>query len=88
MDEPQEGFDRSRFVNVAAAEKFDFISKNRSFIKEKGFHHPDDCFRKTIMNKGWKVLCQPPRPAATMVVREFFANLAAHALKNARVAGF
>ena len=28
------------------------------------------------------MLCQPPRPAATMVVREFYANLASHVLKR------
>ena len=66
---------------------FGTICKNRSFIKEKGFHHPDDFFRKTIANKGWRVLCQPPRPAATSVVREFYANLASHVVKKVRVRG-
>ena len=72
---------------MAAAEKFGLISKNRSFIKEKRFHHLDDFFHKTIANKGWKALCQPPRPAATMVVREFYTNLASHVLKRVRVLG-
>ena len=87
MDEQQEDFDRNKFVNVAAVEKFGLISKNRSFIKEKGFHHPNDFFHKTITNKGWKELCQPPRPTAIMVVQEFYANLAAQVLKNVRVRG-
>ena len=87
VDEPQEDFDRNKFVNVVATEKFDLISKNRSFIKEKGFHHLDDFFHKTIANKGWKVLCQPLRSAATMVVLEFYANLANHVLKKVRVRG-
>ena len=52
VDEKQENFDRNKFVNMAVVEKFGLISKNRSFIKEKGFHHPDDLFRKTITNKG------------------------------------
>ena len=72
---------------MAASDKCGLISKNRSFIKEKGFPHPDDFFLKTIANKGWKALCQPLRPAATMVVREFYANLAAHILKKVRVLG-
>ena len=63
------------------------ICKNRSFIKEKGFHHPDDFFQKTIEAKGWRALCQPPRPAAMSVVREFYANLASHVLKRVRVRG-
>ena len=69
-----------------ATEKFDFITKNRSFIKEKGFH-PDDFFSKTIANKGWQALCQPPSPATTSVVREFYANLASHVLERVRVRG-
>ena len=64
-------FDASRFVNADAADRFSIICKNRSFIKEKGFHHPEDFFRKTIEAKGWRALCQPPRPAAMSVVREF-----------------
>ena len=80
-----EDYDREKFVIVGASEKFTLISKNRSFIKEKGFHHPEDFFRKTIAKKGWRALCQPPRPAATMVVREFYANLASHVEKKVRV---
>ena len=84
---PTPAFDASRFVNLSAAEQFGSICKNRSFIKEKGFHHPDDFFRKTIEAKGWRTLYQPPRPAAMSVVREFYANLASHVLKKVRVRG-
>ena len=84
---PTPAFDASRFANMSAAERFGTICKNRSFIKEKGFHHPDDFFRKTIEAKGWRALCQPPRPAATSVVREFYANLTSHVLKRVRVRG-
>ena len=80
-------YDHDKFVNESTSEKFGLISKIRSFIKEKGFHHPDDFFRKTIANKGWWALCQPPSPAAISVVREFYANLASHVLKKVRVRG-
>ena len=86
-EEPAHSYDHEKIVNESAAKKFDLISKNRSFIKEKGFHHPDDFFRKTIANKGWRALCQPPSPAATSVVREFYANLTSHVLKKVRVRG-
>ena len=86
-EEPSDDYDHSKFVNMEAVEKFGLISKNRSFIMEKGFHHPNDFFQKTIANKGWKALCQPPRPVSTTVVREFYANLAVHVLKNVRVQG-
>ena len=46
MEEPAHNYDHEKFVNKGAAEKFGLISKNRSFIKEEGFHHPDDFFRK------------------------------------------
>ena len=84
-EEPTHCYDHDKFVNEGATEKFGLISKNRSFIKEKGFHHPDDFVRKTIANKGWWALCQPPSPVATSVVREFYANLTSHVLKKVRV---
>ena len=67
-EDPTPTFDVTRFVNEGVADRFDTIFKNRSFIKEKGFHHPDEFFRKTIVAKGWRALCQPPRPAAMSVV--------------------
>ena len=51
-DDPTPNFDLSKFVNEGVADRFGTICKNRSFIKEKGFHHPDDFFRKTITTKG------------------------------------
>ena len=86
-EDPTPTYDVTRFVNASAADRFGTICKNRSFIKEKGFHHPDDFFRKTIAAKGWRALCQPPHPAAMSVVREFYANLASHVLKKVRVRG-
>ena len=74
-------------MNANAADRFGAICTNRSFIKEKGFHHPDDFFRKTIAAKGWRALCQQPHPAAMSVVREFYANLASHVLKKVWVRG-
>ena len=87
IEEHAHDYDHEKFVNASVVKKFGLISKNRSFIKEKGFHHPDDFFHKTIANKGWRALFQPPRPAATMVVLEFYANLVAHVLKRVRVRG-
>ena len=63
------------------------FQKNRPFIKEKGFHHPEDSFCKTITSKAWRALCQPPMPTAIMVVREFYANLAASVVKKVKVRG-
>ena len=80
-------YDHDKFVNESATEKFGLISKSRSFIMEKGFHHPDVFFHKIISNKGWRALCQPPSPASISVIREFYANLAPHALKKVRVHG-
>ena len=87
VDETQEDFDRNKFVNVTAVEKLGLISTNQSFINEKGFHLPDDFFRKTIEKKWWEALCQPSRPAGTMVVQEFYANLATNVLKKVQVRG-
>ena len=58
---PTPAFDASRFINESAADRFSIICKNRSFIKEKGFHHPDDFFRKTIEKK--RVACLVPTPS-------------------------
>ena len=86
-EDPTPTYDVTRFVNASAADRFGAICKNRTFIKEKGFHYPDDFFRKTIAAKGWRAVCQPPHPAAMSVVREFYANLASHVLKKVRVRG-
>ena len=56
-EEPTHSYDHDTFFNKSAVEKFFLISKNRSFIKEKRFHHSDDFFRKMIANKGWRALC-------------------------------
>ena len=56
-EDPTHNFDVSRFVNEGAVDRFGTICKNRSFIKEKGFHHPDDFFHKTIAAMGWWALC-------------------------------
>ena len=56
-EDPTSNFDITKFVNEGAIDRFCTICKNRSFMKEKGFHHLDDFFRKTIMTKGWWVLC-------------------------------
>ena len=86
-DEPFSVYDHDKFVNENSTKKFDLISTNRSFIKEKGFQHNEDFFRKTIGRKGWDALCQPPRLVATMVLQEFYANLVAHVLKKVLVRG-
>ena len=86
-EDPTLNFDLTKFVNEGVVDRFGTIFKNRSFIKEKGFHHPDNFFRKTIDNKGWRALCQPARLAATSVVREFYANLASNVMKKVRVRG-
>ena len=86
-EEPTQAYDHIKFINKSATEKFGLISANRSFIKEKGFQHPEDFFRKTIARKAWGASCQPPRPVAKMVVWEFYANLATHVLKKVQVHG-
>ena len=86
-EDPTRNYDVTRFVNEGAADWFSTICKNRSFIKEKGFHHLDDFFHKTNVAKGWRALCQPPHPAAMSVVQEFYANLASHVVKKVRVRG-
>ena len=67
---PTPNFDVSKFVKEGAADRFGTICKNRSFIKENGFHHPDDFFRKTIADLassscdecGARILRQPRLP--------------------------
>ena len=56
-------------------------------LRRRDFNILTIFIRKTIARKGWGALCQPPRPVATMVVREFYTNLAAHVLKKVQVRG-
>ena len=86
-EDPTPTFNVTRFVNEGVVDRFGTICKNWSFIKEKGFYHPDDFFHKTLAAKGWWALCQPPRLAAMSVVPEFYANLVSHIVKKVRVRG-
>ena len=61
-EKPEHNYNHEKFVNESTTEKFGLILKKRSFIKEKGFHHLDDFFCKTIANKGLQALCKPPSP--------------------------
>ena len=56
-------------------------------IKEKGFEHPEDLFRKDITNKGWRDLCKPLKLVVISIVREFYANSIDQALKRVWVMG-
>ena len=47
-EEPGQNYGHTKFVNDGAVEKFGLIFKNRSFIKEKGFHHPRTSFAKQL----------------------------------------
>ena len=51
-EEPTHSYDHDKFVNESAAERFGLISKNLSFIKEKGFHHPEDFFSQDNCEQG------------------------------------
>ena len=55
-EEPSQAYDHDKFINESSTEKFGLISSNCSFIKEKGFQHPDNFFQKTIARKGWGAL--------------------------------
>ena len=57
VEEPVEDYDRTKFVNLEASKRFTLISTNRSFIKEKGFHHLEDFFKKTIAKNMVEVTC-------------------------------
>ena len=70
-----EEYDGSKFTSFQASRRYTSLAKDKDFIKEKGFDHPRDFFQSVILNKGWKDLCKPPRPAVKAVVREFYTNL-------------
>ena len=44
-------YDHEKFFNESATEKFSLISKNRSFIKEKEFHHLMISFVKPLRTR-------------------------------------
>ena len=52
VEEAEEEYDSTKFINLGASKKFTLISTNRTFIKEKGFHQSEDFFKKTIAKKG------------------------------------
>ena len=81
-EEPARRYDQDKFFNESAAEKFSLISKNDHSFRKRGFTTP-----RISSTKGWRALYQPPRPTATSVVREFYANLSSHVLKKVRVSG-
>ena len=52
MEKTMDDYDHRKFVNMGASEKSTLISKNRSFIKGKGFNHLEHFFRMTIRVEG------------------------------------
>ena len=84
---PPEEYDTNKFVNLRASKSYTSLVKRKKFIKEKGFEHLEDFFKKDIANKGWKELCQPTILTLMAVVREFYANLREQVLKKVWVRG-
>ena len=85
-EEHAHSYDHDKFVNESTTKKFGLISKNRSFIKEKGFHHPTTSFARLLRTRGGRHYVNP-YTSATSMVREFYTNLASHVLKKVRVRG-
>ena len=54
-----EEYNHDMVITLEASKRYMMIARNRTFIKEKGFEHPEDFFRKDIANKGWRELCKP-----------------------------
>ena len=79
---PFEEYNHDMFITLETSKRYMMITRNKTFIKEKGFEHPKDFFKKDIVNKGRKELCRPPKLAIILVVREFYANLVDQALKR------
>ena len=72
---------------MKASTRYTLTSRNRTFIKEKGFEHANDLFMKNIATKGWNELCKPPKPTTILVVMEFHANLVDQGLERVWVRG-
>ena len=79
---PPKEYNHGMFITLETSKRYTMIARNRTFIKEKGFEHPEDFFMKYIANKGWRELCKPPKPAFISIVREFYANFVDQSLKR------
>ena len=72
---PLEEYNHDMFITFEASKRYTMIARNITFIKEKGFEHPKDFFKKYISNKGSNDLSKQPKQAVISVVRKFYANL-------------
>ena len=71
---PPSVFDRSKFVNVDYATRYDRFLKIK-WIMDKGFFNPLDYFKNDIQRKGWNNFSKHPKRGCVVIVKEFYANL-------------
>ena len=93
IEGPSHDYDHEKFVNASVAENLASSPRIGPSSKKKGSTILRISFGKPLLKRegggggGGGALCEPPRLAATMVVREYYVNLAENVLNMVRVRG-
>ena len=81
--EPEQEYDKTKFVSFGAQKKYLENSVKRGMIQERGLYVTMDSVSKIVKNRKWEKLVKHPEATVVPVVREFYANVEEH--RNFRV---
>ena len=81
--EPEQEYDKTKFVSFGAQKKYVENSVKRGMIQERGLNVTIDSVSRQVKNRKWEELVKHLEAAVVPVVREFYANVEEH--RNFRV---
>ena len=76
--EPEQEYDRTKFVSFIAQKKYVESSVKRGVIQKRGLYVTMDSVAKQVEKKKWEELVKHPEAAVVLVAREFYANIEEH----------
>ena len=69
--EPEQEYDKIKFVSFGAQKKYVKNSMKRGMIQERGLYVTMDNVSKQVKNRKWEELVKHPEAAVVPVVRDF-----------------
>ena len=77
-EEPEQEYDRTKFVSLVAQKKYIENFVKRGVIQERSLYVTMDSVAKQVKKRKWEVLVKHPEATVVLMVREFYANTKEH----------